>query len=112
MLNSVLNAIAEPRRRELLWLVRTEELTAGELADHFPDVTRPAVSQHLRVLQEAGLVSVRQAGTRRYYQARPDGLNELREFLDAFWESRLNLLKEAVENDEWRLYGDNPQQHG
>ena len=76
-----LRAIAAPRRRQILSLVRAAELTAGEIASHF-DVTRPAVSQHLRVLKEAGLVSERRSGTRRLYRARPEGLTELRAFLE------------------------------
>lgn len=69
MLDIVLQAIVEPRRREILMLIRADELAAGEIAAHF-DVTRPAISQHLQVLTAAGLVSVRKAGTRRLYQAR------------------------------------------
>jgi DNA-binding transcriptional ArsR family regulator len=97
MIDDVIHALAEPRRRQLLWLVRDRERTAGEIAEYFSEVTRPAISQHLRVLQEAGLVSMRKAGTRRYYRLRPDGLEELRGYLAAFWEDRLATLKEIVE---------------
>jgi DNA-binding transcriptional ArsR family regulator len=93
---AALEAIAEPRRRAILKLVRDEELPAGEIASQF-DVTRPAVSQHLRVLREAGLVSERRDGTRRLYRARPEALAELRSFLDEFWETRLQRLKAKVE---------------
>jgi DNA-binding transcriptional ArsR family regulator len=97
MLDQVVKAIAEPRRREILALIREEELTAGEIASHF-EVTRPAISQHLGVLLEAGLVTCRKQGTQRFYRARPEGTRELLKFLDTFWESRLLRLKEAAEN--------------
>jgi DNA-binding transcriptional ArsR family regulator len=98
----VLQAIAEPRRREILRLVRDAELSSGEIAAHF-DVTRPAISQHLQVLVAAGLVSMRRQATRRLYRARPEGLAELRSFLDEFWDDRLQLLKEAAEAEQRRL---------
>ena len=98
-MDAVLQAIAEPRRRRILELVRDRELPAGEIAARF-EVTRPAISQHLRVLKEAGLVSERREGTRRMYRARPEGLAELRQFLDEFWGERLALLKRAAEQDE------------
>src|SRR5437879_10907980 len=94
-----LKAIAEPRRRRILRLVRNEELSAGEIAAHF-DVTRPAVSQHLSVLKEAGLVDERRNGTRRLYRARPAGLVELKAFLDEFWDERLEALKREAEREE------------
>jgi DNA-binding transcriptional ArsR family regulator len=105
MMDVVLQAIAEPRRREILMLIRAGELAAGEIAAHF-DVTRPAISQHLQVLMAAGLVSVRRQGTRRLYQARPEGLADLRAFLETFWDDRLLRLKQAAEAEERRL-----QQH-
>ena len=101
-----LKAIAEPRRRAILELVRDEELTAGEIASHF-DVTRPAVSQHLTVLKEAGLVRERRNGTRRFYRARPEGLAELRAFLEAFWDAKLDVLKRDAEREEKRKRGSN-----
>jgi DNA-binding transcriptional ArsR family regulator len=91
-------ALAEPRRREILDLVREAELPAGAIAAHFA-VTRPAVSQHLRVLKEAGLVDERREGTRRLYRARPEGFAELRAYLDGFWEGRSALLQEVVEEE-------------
>ncbi len=100
-MDSALRALAEPRRREILRLVGDRELPAGEIASHF-QVTRPAISQHLRVLKEAGLVNERRQGTRRLYRARPEGLAELREFLDGFWQGRLWLLKQAAEAEERR----------
>ena len=99
MMDLALRAIAEPRRRDILRLVQFRELSSGEIAAHF-DVTRPAISQHLGVLTEAGLVFVRREGTRRMYRARPDGLAELREFLQEFWDSRLKLLAQAAEAEE------------
>jgi DNA-binding transcriptional ArsR family regulator len=98
----VLQAIVEPRRREILVLIRAGELASGQIAAHF-DVTRPAISQHLQVLTAAGLVSVRKEGTRRLYQARPEGLADLRAFLESFWDDRLLRLKQAAEAEERRL---------
>lgn len=99
-----LKAIAEPRRRQILSLVRDEELSAGEIASHF-DVSRPAVSQHLTVLKEAGLIDERRDGTRRLYRARPEGLVELKEFLDGFWDERLAKLKRIAELKEKNKHG-------
>jgi DNA-binding transcriptional ArsR family regulator len=99
-----MRAIAEPRRRAILRLVRDEERSAGEIAAQF-DVTRPAVSQHLSVLKEAGLVSERRNGTKRLYRARPEGLVELRAFLDELWGGRLEALKREAEREERRKRG-------
>lgn len=101
MIDSAVRAIAEPRRREILSLVREDELSAGEIASRF-DVTRPAISQHITVLRDAGLLSERRDGTRRLYRARPEGMAELREFLDDFWSDRLERLKLAAELDQQR----------
>jgi DNA-binding transcriptional ArsR family regulator len=103
---AALKAIAGPRRRQILQLVRDDELSAGEIAAHF-DVTRPAVSQHLSVLKEAGLVNERRNGTRRLYSARPEGLVELKAFLDAFWGERFEALKREAEREERRKHGQN-----
>ncbi|MCH8065577.1 MAG: winged helix-turn-helix transcriptional regulator [Chloroflexi bacterium] len=97
-----LRAIAEPHRRKILRLVQDRELPAGEIAAHF-EVTRPAISQHLRVLKTAGLLSERRQGTQRLYRARPEGLAEVREFLNEFWEGRLRLLARAAEAEERRM---------
>src|SRR2546425_5340871 len=94
-------AIAEPRRREILRLIWARELPAGRIASHFA-VTRPAISQHLRVLKEAGLVSERREGTRRLYRARPDTVAEVRRFLEAFWDEGLHRLKQGAEAEERR----------
>jgi DNA-binding transcriptional ArsR family regulator len=101
---AALKAIAEPRRRQILELVRDGELSAGEIAVHF-DVTRSAISQHLGVLKEAGLVSERRDGTRRLYLARPAGLRELQVFLDGFWDDRLEALRREAERKEARKHG-------
>jgi len=101
---AALKAIAEPRRRAILTLVRDGELSAGEIASHF-DVTRPAVSQHLNVLKEARLVSERRNGTRRLYRARPEGLAELRDFLAGFWDVPLDALKREAEKEERKKHG-------
>lgn len=98
-MEAALKAIAAPRRRQILALVRDGELCAGEIAAHF-DVTRPAVSQHLNILKEAGLVSERRNGTQRLYRARPEGLVPLKVFLDEFWDDRLETLKREVERKE------------
>lgn len=102
MIDLVLQAIAEPRRRDILFLIRNAELSSGEIAAHF-DVTRPAISQHLQVLAAAGLVTMRKDATRRLYRARPEGLADLRAFLEAFWDERLQLLKQAAEAEQRRL---------
>jgi DNA-binding transcriptional ArsR family regulator len=101
---AALRAIAEPRRRQILELVRARELSAGEIAAQF-DVTRPAISQHLGVLKEAGLVDERRNGTRRLYRARPQGLAELKAFLDGFWDARLEALQREAEREEERKHG-------
>lgn len=98
-MEAALKAIAEPRRRQILSLVRARELSAGEIARHF-DVTWPAISQHLTVLKDAGLVSERRAGTRRFYRARPEGLSDLMAFLGGFWDARLEVLKLEAERAE------------
>lgn len=98
-MEAALRAIAEPRRRTILRLVGSEEMSAGEIASQF-EVTRPAISQHLTVLKGAGLVTERRDGTRRLYRARPEGLAELRSFLDDFWADGLDRLKVAAEQAE------------
>ena len=103
---AVLAALADPRRQAILRLVRDVERPSGEIAAHFPDVTGPAISQHLRVLREAGLLAARRAGTRRLYRARPQGLRELRAWLRDFWDDALDDLKEAAEYDAKQLEGE------
>jgi DNA-binding transcriptional ArsR family regulator len=96
--DEALRALAEPRRRAILQLVAHSELSAGEIAGCF-DVTRTAVSQHLTVLKNAGLLSERRLATRRLYRARPEGLAGLREFLDQMWASSLEVARDLVEAD-------------
>lgn len=98
-MDAVLHAIAEPRRRKILELIGASELSAGEIASRF-DVTRPAISQHLTVLRQAGLVSMRREGTRRIYRARPEALWEVRAFLEGFWSEGLERLRTAAEQAE------------
>ena len=81
-------------------------MSAGEIASHF-DITRPAISQHLNVLKEAGLVSERRNGTRRLYRARPETLADLREFLEEFWSPKLDALKREAEKEERKKHGRN-----
>jgi DNA-binding transcriptional ArsR family regulator len=94
--DEALKAIAEPRRRAILRLVADGELAAGEIAAAF-DVSRTAVSQHLTVLKNAGLLEERRDGTRRLYRARPEGLAGLREFLNDIWASSLDVARRLVE---------------
>lgn len=101
MMEAVAQALAAPRRREILEIVRQRELSAGEIAEHF-DVSRPAISQHLKVLKDAELLVERRDGARRLYRVRPEGLSELREFLDTFWADRLADLKAEAEAEERR----------
>lgn len=92
-------AIADPIRRRVLELVRDEELPAGTLAAQF-DVSRPAVSRHLRVLREAGLIVERRDGRQRLYRANPEPLAELRRWLDDYWAGRLGALRDLAEKEE------------
>jgi DNA-binding transcriptional ArsR family regulator len=100
-MEEAIRAIAEPNRRRILQLVTAKELSAGEIAAEF-EITRPAVSQHLGVLREARLVSERRDGTRRLYSLRPEGFDDLKSFLEAFWDEGLERLKEAAELEEGR----------
>jgi len=90
-------ALAEPRRREMLLLVRDEPRAVNEIAAHF-DISQQAVSQHLKVLRDAGLVAVRPDGQRRLYVVRPEGLGSLEAFLAELWPAGLARLKRAVED--------------
>ena len=95
-MDAAIKALAEPRRRAILRLVRDDELSSGEIASRF-EVSGPAISQHLGVLREAGLVAERREGTRRLYRARPEGLADIRRFVDDFWDGRLDRLRDAAE---------------
>jgi DNA-binding transcriptional ArsR family regulator len=96
--DAVLRALAEPRRREMLRLVRDEARSVNEIAQHF-DITQQAVSQHLQVLKQAGLVAVRKDRQRRLYLVRPEGLTTLETFLAELWPAGLERLKNAVEGE-------------
>jgi DNA-binding transcriptional ArsR family regulator len=96
--DTVLRAIAEPRRREILRLIWQRERPAGEVAAQF-DLSRPTISRHLRVLREAGLVEERRVGTRRLYRARPERLADARRFLDGFWDEGLAAVKRSADAD-------------
>src|SRR5215470_7416003 len=97
--DEALRAIAEPRRRKILQLVAHDELAAGEIAAAF-DITRTAVSQHLTVLKNVGLLSERRDGTRRLYRARAEGLAGLREFLDDMWSGALDAARRIAEHEQ------------
>jgi len=96
--DAVLKALAEPHRREILRLVRNEPKAVNEIADRF-DITQQAVSLHLKVLREAGLVAVHRDGQRRLYVVDPEGFESLDSFLAELWPSRLERLKDTVEGD-------------
>ncbi|MDB4953312.1 MAG: regulatory protein ArsR [Myxococcales bacterium] len=87
-----MRALAEPRRREILRLTWTDEVSAGDLHRAFGDITFGAVSQHLRVLADAGLVACRKDGRRRYYRARRRELGALRTWLEQMWSSSVTAI--------------------
>ena len=95
----VFEAIAQPKRREILRLLAAKERSAGEVASNFA-VTQPAISQHLKVLKETGLIRERRDGTRRLYSVRAEGLQDLHGFLADVLPGRLERLKEIVEEDQ------------
>ena len=97
----VFEAVAQPTRREILRLLAGGERTAGSVASRFA-VTQPAISQHLKVLREAGLVTDRRDGTRRLYRVRPEGLADLHGFLAEVMPVGLERLKQAAEEEERR----------
>jgi DNA-binding transcriptional ArsR family regulator len=97
--DAALAALAEPRRRAILMLVRDEARSVNEIAAHF-EISQQAVSQHLQVLREAGLVAVSAQAQRRLYVVRPEGLETVREFLAQLWPESLESLKQAVEADQ------------
>jgi DNA-binding transcriptional ArsR family regulator len=91
-----LDALGDATRRAILARLLTGPQPVGELARNFP-VSRPAISQHLRVLKQANLVVDRPAGTRRVYQLHPEGFNSLREYFDQFWSVALDSFRAKVE---------------
>jgi DNA-binding transcriptional ArsR family regulator len=94
----MLKAIADPRRQQILRLVWNEERAAGEVAAQF-EISRPAVSKHLRILREAGLLVERRSGTQRLYRARQQSLADVRRFVESFWDDGLAAVKRAAEAD-------------
>jgi DNA-binding transcriptional ArsR family regulator len=97
----VFEAVAQPKRREILRLLAGRELSATQIAARF-EVTQPAISQHLKVLKDVGLVNERREGTRRLLSLRPEGLAELNDFLAAILPAGLERLKAAAEGEERR----------
>ena len=98
---AILRALAEPHRQAMLRLIRDQPRSAGEIGAHF-DISQQAVSQHLQVLADAGLVCVRRDGKRRLYIVDPEGLENLDAFLAELWPAGLRRLKDAIESDRDR----------
>jgi len=99
-LQATLDAVASPRRRAILRLVWDRELAAGDIAAQLADISWPAVSQNLRVLCDAGLLSQRKSGHFRLYQANHEAVGPLEPFLRAMWAADLDQLREVVERDQ------------
>ena len=95
--DAVLRALADPHRRQILRLVQDEELPAGQIAASFT-LTQQAISQHIGVLKEAGLLTERRDGARRLYKLRHESLQPVRDLLSEFWPDALARLKQAVES--------------
>ena len=100
-----LSALADPTRRTVFERLRAGPLAVNALAAGLP-VSRPAVSQHLKALKDAGLVAERSEGVRRIYSIRRDGLKELRDWLDSFWDDALEAFKAEAENSKPDSTGD------
>jgi DNA-binding transcriptional ArsR family regulator len=100
-MDAAFRAMADPIRRQILRLIWREERTVGDIGARF-DVSQPAISQHLKVLRDTGLVDVRQAGTRRYYLANRAAMAALRALLEEFWDERLAALKTELEAEQRR----------
>jgi len=99
----VFEAVAEPNRRHLLGLLAERDRTAGELVDSLPSLTQPAVSRHLRVLREVGLVEVRPDGQRRIYALKPEGLQRIDDWVTPyrrFWRDHLAALESHLEEGD------------
>lgn len=105
MEEALLKALAEPQRQAILRLLWQRERRAGDVARHFA-VSRPAISKHLRILKEVGLVAERREGTQRLYRARPERLAEARRFLESFWDEGLEAIKRSSEEDARRRRGE------
>jgi DNA-binding transcriptional ArsR family regulator len=98
--DTLLKAIAEPKRRDIIRLVWARELAAAEIAEYFPDVTRSAISQHLTVLRKNGVIHERREGTRRLYSVNRGEIIKLRAFLDSFWSDSLERLRDLAQVSE------------
>ena len=94
--DTVLKALADPHRRQMLQLVQTREMAAGQIATHFA-MTQQAVSLHLKTLERAGLLNERRDGTRRMYSLRPEGLETVKDVLAELWPDALARLKRVIE---------------
>lgn len=103
-LPDMMRALGDQQRVAILRLVHSAEMPAGEIAGHFK-TTRQAVSQNLKVLTNAGLIELRQEGTRRFYRIRPEAFEDIRSFLEAFWDNRLNTLKDEIESKRRPRHG-------
>ena len=98
-MDTLLKAIAEPKRRDIIRLIWARELPAAEIAEYFPDVTRSAISQHLSVLKRNGVIRERREGTRRLYSVNRGEIVKLRAFLDSFWSDSLERLRDLSEQN-------------
>ena len=99
-MDTLLKTLGERKRCEIIHLVWSDEMPATEIAAHFPDVTRSAISQHLGVLRRTGLVNERRDGTRRLYSVNQGEVAKLRAFLDSFWTNSLEKLRDLAESSE------------
>ncbi|TQS47124.1 helix-turn-helix transcriptional regulator [Cryptosporangium phraense] len=107
----MLTALGDPSRQAILDRLSTGPLSVGQLADELP-ISRPAVSQHLKVLKDVGLISDRQEGTRRIYQVDPEALAQLRRHLDGFWERSLAAFaRRAARTEEHDRSNDDDSDH-
>lgn len=106
MIQKAIHSLSVPTRRDILSVLRNGELTSSEIASNF-ELSAPAISQHLKVLEQSGLVVVRKVGTKRFYRIRREGFAELINFIDQFWDNSLLSLKEAAEEEERRKHESN-----
>ncbi len=95
-----LQAISDPTRFAILQLLKDGELPAGEIAENFHNITRPAISQHIGVLKTHGLLQERREGTKRLYSIQPEGFHAIQKVLEEFWQPRLQKLKSLAEHEE------------
>ena len=95
-----IQAISDPTRFAILSLLKERELPAGEIAKNFENITRPAVSQHIRVLKDQHLLRERREGTKRYYSVNTQGFQDIRKLLEEFWTPKLQKLKALAEEEE------------